>query len=191
MLLDNLLGLASQAEGDAEAYEVAAREAVRGLVAPKGKVDPAILEREQFAAHGLAWIATYVAALRQMRRWAVRLDAAASGEPEVLMLQSRSANISPSLPAASRSARSRSCGRAISAWMPAPLDTPAVRKLIAANTAAVRMRIAELIADGSTPAISARWSSATTTLEEVRRQFRRFVDGEVRPMPMTGTCATS
>ena len=34
MLLDNLLGLASQAEGDAEAYEVAAREAVRGLVAP-------------------------------------------------------------------------------------------------------------------------------------------------------------
>ena len=32
MLLDNLLGLASQAERDAEAYEVAAREAVRGLV---------------------------------------------------------------------------------------------------------------------------------------------------------------
>ena len=30
MLLDDLLGLASQAEGDAEAYEVAAREAVRG-----------------------------------------------------------------------------------------------------------------------------------------------------------------
>ena len=70
MLLENLLGLASQAEGDAEAYEVAAREAVRGLVAPAGKVDPKILEREQFAAHGFAWIATYVAALRQMRRWA-------------------------------------------------------------------------------------------------------------------------
>ena len=32
MLLENLLGLASEAESDAEAYEVAAREAVRGLV---------------------------------------------------------------------------------------------------------------------------------------------------------------
>ena len=70
MLLDNLLGLAAEAECDAEAYEVAAREAVRALVAPKGKVDPKLLEREQFAAHGFAWIATYVAALRQMRRWA-------------------------------------------------------------------------------------------------------------------------
>jgi len=39
MILDNLLGLAKDAEGDAEAYEVAAREAVRGLVAPSGKVD--------------------------------------------------------------------------------------------------------------------------------------------------------
>ena len=33
---------------------------------------PKLLEREQFAAHGFAWIATYVAALRQMRRWAER-----------------------------------------------------------------------------------------------------------------------
>jgi len=49
MLLDKLLGLAAEAESDAGAYEVAAREAVRGLVAPKGKVDPKLLEREQFA----------------------------------------------------------------------------------------------------------------------------------------------
>ena len=43
MVLDNLLGLAAEAEGDAEAYEVAAREAVRTLVAPKGKVEPKLL----------------------------------------------------------------------------------------------------------------------------------------------------
>ncbi|MFI5001457.1 MAG: acyl-CoA dehydrogenase, partial [Reyranellales bacterium] len=85
MVLDNLLGLASEAESDAEAYEVAAREAVRKLVAPKGRVEPALLEREQFAAHGYAWIATYVSALRQMRRWA---EACAKGELELLILQS-------------------------------------------------------------------------------------------------------
>ena len=86
MLLDNLLGLASQAEGDAEAYEVAAREAVRGLVAPNGKVDPALLEREQFAAHGFAWIATYVAGPAPDA--ALGRSRARKGELELLMLQS-------------------------------------------------------------------------------------------------------
>ncbi|MBV8187714.1 MAG: acyl-CoA dehydrogenase, partial [Alphaproteobacteria bacterium] len=85
MQLKDLLALAAEAEGDAGAYEVAAREAVRNLVAPQGKVDPALLEREQFAAHGFAWIATYVAALRQMRRWA---EAGGQDELELLMLQS-------------------------------------------------------------------------------------------------------
>ena len=59
------------------------------LVAPKGKVEPALLEREQFAAHGFAWIATYVAALRQMRRWAEGgAQSGNGGELELLMLQS-------------------------------------------------------------------------------------------------------
>ena len=38
--------------------------------------DAAKLDAEQIAAHGLAWLATYVAALRQLREWAARLDAA-------------------------------------------------------------------------------------------------------------------
>ena len=54
---------------------------------PQGKVDPALLEREQFAAHGFAWIATYVAALRQMRRWAEQRREPALGELEQLILQ--------------------------------------------------------------------------------------------------------
>ena len=43
MIVENLLALTAEAVSDAEAYEVAAREAVRKLVAPKGKVDPALL----------------------------------------------------------------------------------------------------------------------------------------------------
>jgi (2S)-methylsuccinyl-CoA dehydrogenase len=34
------------------------------------------LDAEQIAAHGFAWMATYAAALRQLREWAARLDAA-------------------------------------------------------------------------------------------------------------------
>jgi len=178
MLLDNLLGLASQAERDAEAYEVAAREAVRGLVAPAGKVDPAILEREQFAAHGFAWIATYVAALRQMRRWA---EQGAKGELELLMLQSAFGEYLAQLSggiAISQVEIVRPGDLGIDA---AALDTPAVRKLIASNTAAVRMRIAELIADGLDTGNFGALELGDEALEEVRRQFRRFVDGEVLP----------
>ena len=61
------------------------------------------------------------------------------------------------------------------------LDTPAVRKLIAANTAAVRMRIAELITDGLDTGNFGALELGDEALEEVRRQFRRFVDGEVLP----------
>ena len=46
------------------------------------------LEREQFAAHGLAWYATYAAGLRQMLGWAERLETSGSfGEIERLILQ--------------------------------------------------------------------------------------------------------
>ena len=51
-----------------------ATDAVRARVAPRGMTDPALLEREQHAVHGLAWLATYVEALRQMHAWALRLE---------------------------------------------------------------------------------------------------------------------
>jgi (2S)-methylsuccinyl-CoA dehydrogenase len=182
MLLDNLLGLASQAEGDAEAYEVAAREAVRGLVAPKGKVDPAILEREQFAAHGFAWIATYVAALRQMRRWAEACaQSGKGGELELLMLQSAFGEYLAQLSGGIAISQVEIVRPGDLGLDAATLDTPAVRKLIAANTAAVRMRIAELIADGLDTGNFGALELGDDALEEVRRQFRRFVDGEVLP----------
>ena len=53
----------------------AARRAVAARVTPGGTVQPALLEAEQFAAHGLAWQATTVEALRQTLAWARRLDA--------------------------------------------------------------------------------------------------------------------
>ena len=56
------------AGGGRHAAARGAIEAVRAAVAPDGALDPARLEREQHAVHGLAWLATYVEALRQMPR---------------------------------------------------------------------------------------------------------------------------
>ncbi|MDP2330740.1 MAG: acyl-CoA dehydrogenase, partial [Reyranella sp.] len=63
LILPDLLSLAAEAESAADRYETEAREAVRKRIAPEGKVDAKLLEREQFAAHGFAWIATYVSAI--------------------------------------------------------------------------------------------------------------------------------
>jgi (2S)-methylsuccinyl-CoA dehydrogenase len=66
----------------------AARSHVADLVAPEGGPDAVLVEREQFAVHGLAWLATYVTALEQMLAWAERLEAAGNLRTlETLFLQ--------------------------------------------------------------------------------------------------------
>ena len=178
MILENLLGLAAEAENAAGGYETAAREAVRKLIAPQGKIEPACLEREQFAAHGFAWIATYVSALRQMRRWA---EAGAGGELEKLILQAAFGEYLAQLKGGIAISQVEIVRPGDLGANPAALDAPAVHRLIAANTAAARMRIAELISDGLESGNFGALELGDDALEEVRRQFRRFVDSEVGP----------
>ncbi|SJZ34375.1 (2S)-methylsuccinyl-CoA dehydrogenase [Enhydrobacter aerosaccus] len=178
LILKDLLARCAEAVSDAEAFEVAAREAVRKLVAPSGKVDPALLEREQFAAHGYAWMATYVAALRQMRRWG---EAHASGELEQLILQVAFGEYLAQLRGGIAISQVEIVRAADLGIDTAVLDTPAVRALIAANTAAARGRIAQLITDGLDTGDFGKLGLDDEALEEVRRQFRRFVEAEVMP----------
>ena len=66
-----LTGEAAAAAGDLLDH---ATTAVRALVTRDGASEAALLTREQHAVHGLAWLATYAQALRQMQAWAARLD---------------------------------------------------------------------------------------------------------------------
>ena len=56
-------------------YGAAAQVHVAARVAPGGKIDPRRLDADQRAAHGLAWIATTVAALSALADWAEGLTA--------------------------------------------------------------------------------------------------------------------
>ena len=63
-------------------------EAVAAKVSAGGKLDGAALEREQRAAHGLAWVATYVEAIRQIASYARRMQGEGRfGELEALLTQ--------------------------------------------------------------------------------------------------------
>ena len=51
-----------------------AKQSVAHLVKQEGRISTELLEEQQFAAHGLAWMATYVAALDTLLDWARKLD---------------------------------------------------------------------------------------------------------------------
>ena len=67
ILLDDLMSLTGAAIAPAEEVLEKAKQAVRATVVEDGRVSGKLIEANQFAAHGLAWLATYVESLRQMQ----------------------------------------------------------------------------------------------------------------------------
>ncbi len=69
-------------------YLVQMRATLLGRIMAHGKSRSAGLEKEQFAAHGLAWSAAYIEALHAMQDWAAQLDSEQSfSEIEQLIYQ--------------------------------------------------------------------------------------------------------
>src|SRR5207302_3881376 len=71
----DLAASAGEAVTAAEALLADATNAVRRLVLVDGQVSGRLIDREQRAAHGLAWFATYVEAVRQLAAYAQRMRA--------------------------------------------------------------------------------------------------------------------
>jgi (2S)-methylsuccinyl-CoA dehydrogenase len=176
------LELTAAASAAAERLMEAAKTAVAALVAPRGRLDAALLDREQKAAHGLAWFEVHVRSLRQMHAWAQGLaDAGKLGERETLILEAAFAEYLSRLEGGiamsqTEIVRPRDLGlpgQALRAFRTAEVVELQGRGLAAERTA----RLAELIADGE----FGDWGLADDSLELVREQFRRFSDEEVAP----------
>ena len=87
-LLPDLLALTRDALTPLDQLLEIATARVRATVSDGDRVSGALVEQNQYAAHGLAWLATYVYALRQMHRWAETLSGAGKlGEMEQLIHQ--------------------------------------------------------------------------------------------------------
>ncbi|MBL8662924.1 MAG: acyl-CoA dehydrogenase family protein [Candidatus Odyssella sp.] len=182
LILPDLLPQCRAALGAADTLKEAARAAVSALVMRGGKVDGAALEREQFAAHGYAWLVTYVEGLRQLLGWAERLEAAGQfGEREALILQAGYGEYLHQMRggiAVSQVEIVRPGDMGISDEATHAFYTPAVRALTErGNTNAVRMRLAALIVDGA----FGEAGLGDETLAMIRDQFRRFGAEKVKP----------
>ena len=72
----DLTALIRAAVAAAEGLLLDATAAVRARVVKDGRIADALLDREQRATHALAWLATYVEAVRQLGLYAERMQAA-------------------------------------------------------------------------------------------------------------------
>lgn len=182
-VLADLLSLTDTALSAAETFYASACQSVSDLVVVDGRAKGALVEQNQTAVHGLAWFATYVEGLRQMREWAERLKAESRfGTLEQLMLQAAFGEYLSQLSggiALSQVEIVRPSDLGISDDAHhALLSNDGVRALMAGgNTEAVRQQIAELIEDEhfGAPGLS------DETLDMIRDQFRRFAEEQVLP----------
>src|SRR5437764_7611270 len=84
----DLPGQARDAVTAMDALLAEATRAIAGRVMQEGRISAKLLDREQRAAHGLAWFATYTEALRQLAAYAQRMNAAGRlGEIEKLIVR--------------------------------------------------------------------------------------------------------
>jgi len=146
--------------------------------------DAKLLDREQRAAHGLAWLATYVEALRQLAAYAERMQAEGLlGETEDLIARIGSAEymaqILGGIPM-SQNEIVRLSDLGLSASAVAARMTPPVEAFVAdGNTAANRARLVELIREQHDPMVGN--GGLDDTLESIREEMRKFSASEVIP----------
>ncbi len=185
IILPDLLGLTGDALVSVHRIVDLAKARVGALVAPGGKVSAEALELHQTAAHGLAWLATYEEALRQMQGWAERLAAEDRlGEIEQLIHQiafgEYLAQIHGGIPM-SQTEMLRPAELGLTPGELAEATDPASASLLASgNTQKARMRLVELMQQQA-GGIAFGASGLDEELEMIREQFRRFAVERVEP----------
>ena len=185
ILLPDLLTLTGATiDPVAKVFETA-RAALRDRVTEGSRVSGALVEANQTATHGLAWLATYSEALRQMQKWAETLQADGKfGEIEQLIHQIAFGEylnqIKGGIPM-SQGEISRPGDIGLSQDDLAPLATPEIEQLTqGGNSQAARTRLVALMEEQSANIIFGA-SGLEDELEMIREQFRRYAIGRIEP----------
>ncbi len=161
-------------------------EAVRSKVSQDGRISATLIELNQTAAHGLAWLATYVESLKQMQKWAETLQTEGRfGETEQLILQisfgEYLSQILGGIPM-SQNETVRLSDLGLTSEDTAVLADDAVMALVSnGNVQAVRLRLVELMQENNADVIVGA-SGLDEELEMIREQFRRYSVDRIEPV---------
>ncbi|MDT2076356.1 MAG: acyl-CoA dehydrogenase family protein [Planktomarina sp.] len=186
VILPNLLILTAQAVPAAEAVCKIAKGKLLHLVSTEGQVVNSMIDDHQTAAHGFAWVATYVESLRQMQRWAEGLtEAQQFGEVEQLIHQiafgEYLCQLSGGIPM-NQGEILRPQDISLTQEDLAPLRGPAPKLLAASgNTQAARVRLVALMQEREADTILGA-SGLDEELEMIREQFRRYSVEKIEPV---------
>src|SRR4029077_20950561 len=183
-LLPNLIPILDTTAAAAGKLRDQAVAAVRAKVAPGGVIDGEALEREQHIAHGLAWVATYVEALRQVVAEAHRMkDEVRFGDIEALLCQIGAAEYAAQLFGGvmmSQNEMVRLGELGVSEKDQAAFLPPEVRALIQGTGPETRARAVKLIRDAQ-GAVSYGDTGLDETYSAIREEMHRFSETEVAP----------
>jgi (2S)-methylsuccinyl-CoA dehydrogenase len=185
VILPDLLALTAQAVPAATALMARAKSTLAAQVSDGQKISAALIDANQTAAHGFAWLATYVEALRQMQGWAERLDATGDfSETEQLIHQIAFGEYLWQIYGGismSQGEITRPQDIGLTQEDQAILMVPAVRTLTqSGNTQAARMRLVELMQQQAGSAMFGA-SGLDGELEMIRDQFFRYAKEKVEP----------
>jgi (2S)-methylsuccinyl-CoA dehydrogenase len=178
----NLVDLAREATSALDALLADAVVKVRERVVVEGHAVASLFDREQRATHGLAWLATYVEAVRQLASYAERMAANdALGELEEHLVRiglgECLAQVNGGIPM-SQGELVRPSDLGLSQAQVSARINPTVESLIlTGNTAERRARLMALM--GASHGATVGACGLDETLESIREEMRRFADNEV------------
>jgi len=176
-----LIAVTRDASRAAEALLAEATAAVRRRVTVENRVIDRSFDREQRAAHGLAWLATYVESLRQLAAYAERMQGSLGEIEELLVLIGTGeylAQIAGGIPMSQGEiVRPSDLGllpQSVAARMGGALEA-----LATSGNVARRARLVELICAQHDATVGD--CGLDDTLTAIREEMRKFADSEVMP----------
>ena len=184
MIVDLLTKTRRAADELSTLFETA-RQQIKAQIVVDGKTSGKLLEENQDAVHGLAWIATYATAMQQMQNWAEKLHSDGEfGEIEQLLQQIGTseyhAQVRGGIPMSQGEiVRLNDIGiseAAIDKYQSAEV----VELSNKGNSQDARMRLVRLMQDHSAEIITGK-SGLDDELEMIREQFRKFSIDKVLP----------
>ena len=179
---NKLIAISQEAARAAETLLAEAKVAVRQLVTVENRAVERLFDREQRATHGLAWLATYVEAVRQLSAYAERMhDAGTFGEIEEIIVQigigEYLAQIQGGIPMSQgeivRPADVGLSGLKVAERLAGPLEA------LMAGSVERRARLVELMCQHHDATVGD--CGLEETLGAIREEMRKFADSEVKP----------